>query len=81
VWARELGPKGITVNGVAPGPIDTDAYRETADAAMEAFFVQRTALGRIGKPDDVADVVAFLASSDARWITGQVIAVTGGFTP
>jgi NAD(P)-dependent dehydrogenase (short-subunit alcohol dehydrogenase family) len=43
--------------------------------------VQRTALGRIGKPDDIADIVAFLASGDARWVTGQVLAAAGGFTP
>jgi 3-oxoacyl-[acyl-carrier protein] reductase len=80
-WARELGPKGITVNAVAPGAVDTDAMRENADDAARAFFVQRTPLGRIGMPDDIADAVAFLASPDARWVTGQVLAVTGGFTP
>jgi 3-oxoacyl-[acyl-carrier protein] reductase len=81
VWAKELGPKGITVNAVAPGPVDTDAMKENADDAARAFFVQRTPLGRIGWPDDIADVVAFLASPDARWVTGHVLAVTGGFTP
>jgi 3-oxoacyl-[acyl-carrier protein] reductase len=81
VWARELGPKGITVNAVAPGPVVTDAFKENADDAARAFFVQRTPLGRIGMPDDVADVVAFLASPDARWVTGHVLAVSGGFTP
>jgi len=80
-WARELGPKGITVNAVAPGAVDTDAMKENIDDAMRAFFLQRTPLGRIGKPDDIADAVAFLASPDARWVTGQVLAVTGGFTP
>jgi 3-oxoacyl-[acyl-carrier protein] reductase len=80
-WARELGPKGITVNAVAPGAVDTDAMKEIVDDAMRAFFLQRTPLGRIGKPDDIADAVAFLASPDARWVTGQVLAVTGGFTP
>jgi 3-oxoacyl-[acyl-carrier protein] reductase len=81
VWARELGPKGVTVNAVAPGPVETDALRANADDATRAAFVQRTPLGRIGVPDDIADVVAFLASGDARWVTGQVLAATGGFTP
>ncbi len=81
VWAKELGPKGITVNAIAPGPVDTDAMRENADDAARAFFLQRTPLGRIGVPDDIADAVAFLASRDARWVTGHVLAVTGGFTP
>ena len=81
VWAKELGPRGITVNAVAPGPVDTDAMRENADDAARAFFVQRTPLGRIGISDDIADVVAFLASRDARWVTGHVLAATGGFTP
>jgi 3-oxoacyl-[acyl-carrier protein] reductase len=81
VWARELGPRGITVNAVAPGPVETDAMRENADDAARAFFQQRTSLGRIGRPEDIADVVAFLASPDARWVTGHVLAATGGFTP
>lgn len=81
VWARELGPKGVTVNAVAPGPVETDALRANLDDAGRAAFVQRTTLGRIGLPRDIADVVAFLASADARWITGQVLAATGGFTP
>jgi 3-oxoacyl-[acyl-carrier protein] reductase len=81
VWAKELGPKRITVNAVAPGPVDTDAMKENADDAARAFFLQRTPFGRIGMPDDIADVVAFLASPEARWVTGQVLAATGGFTP
>jgi 3-oxoacyl-[acyl-carrier protein] reductase len=81
VWAKELGPKGVTVNAVAPGPVQTDLMRENLDDATRAIFIQRTSLGRIGMPDDVADVVAFLASNDARWVTGQVLAATGGFTP
>lgn len=81
VWARELGSKGITVNAVAPGPVETDAMKANADDAMRAFFRERTPFGRIGMPADIADVVAFLASADARWVTGQVLAATGGFTP
>jgi 3-oxoacyl-[acyl-carrier protein] reductase len=81
IWARELGPKNITVNAVAPGPVETDAMRANANDETRAAFVQRTPLGRIGMPSDIADVVAFLASADARWVTGQVLAATGGFTP
>jgi 3-oxoacyl-[acyl-carrier protein] reductase len=80
-WARELGPRGVTVNAVSPGPVETDLMRANLDEATKAVFVQRTPLGRIGMPHDIADVVAFLASNDARWVTGQVLAATGGFTP
>jgi 3-oxoacyl-[acyl-carrier protein] reductase len=80
-WAIELGPRGITVNAVAPGPVETDAFRANAPAEARAVFVKRTPLGRIGQPEDIADVVGFLASRDARWVTGQVLAVGGGFTP
>jgi 3-oxoacyl-[acyl-carrier protein] reductase len=81
VWAKELGPKGVAVNAVAPGPVETDLMRENLDDATKAVFVQRTPLGRIGTPGDIADVVAFLASPEARWITGHVLAASGGFTP
>ena len=81
VWAMELGPRGVTVNTVSPGPIETDMLRAVINADMAKYFVSRTPLGRIGAPDDVAGVVAFLASSDAQWVTGEVIAVTGGFNP
>jgi 3-oxoacyl-[acyl-carrier protein] reductase len=72
--AVELGAYGITVNIVAPGPIQTGWI--PADA--EASIVATIPLGRIGRPDDVADVVVFLASEQARWITGQRLFVGGG---
>jgi NAD(P)-dependent dehydrogenase (short-subunit alcohol dehydrogenase family) len=78
--AKELAPRGITVNVVAPGLVDTDmnaAYLRTSDATR-AQAAAVSAFGRLGQPDDVADVVAFAASDDARWITGQVIDATGG---
>jgi 3-oxoacyl-[acyl-carrier protein] reductase len=80
-WALELGPRGITVNGVAPGPTDTDAMRANVSQEMKDAMIKRTPLGRIGEPADIAAVVAFLASPDARWVTGHVLTATGGFTP
>ncbi len=81
-WAAELGPKGVTVNAVAPGPVETDVLRQSgANDEMRRGLIARTPLGRIGRPEDVADVVAFLASSDARWITGQVLETSGGMRP
>jgi 3-oxoacyl-[acyl-carrier protein] reductase len=74
VLARELGTRGVTVNGVAPGPTETDMLPDDA----RSIVPQLTALRRLGQPADIADVVAFLASDDARWITGQTILVTGG---
>src|SRR5258708_3084640 len=77
-WAAILGPRGIRVNAIAPGVIDTDMSNFTkTDAGREATLAMQ-ALKRVGKPDDIADVVAFLASDGARWITGASIPVDGG---
>jgi 3-oxoacyl-[acyl-carrier protein] reductase len=81
VWAAELGPKGITVNAVAPGPVETDAFRANANDEMKRTFIARTPLGRLGAPSDVADVVALLASPDAAFVTGHVLVASGGFIP
>ncbi|MEV7280774.1 SDR family oxidoreductase [Streptomyces sp. NPDC093111] len=78
--SKVLGPRGITVNAVAPGIVDTDINagwlrgNEEARAGAAAM----SALGKVGEPADIADVVAFLASHDARWVTGQWIDATGG---
>jgi 3-oxoacyl-[acyl-carrier protein] reductase len=78
VAARELGPRGITVNSVSPGATDTELLRSANSAKALEQAAALTALGRLGDPADIADVVAFLASPDARWITGQNIQATGG---
>lgn len=75
--ARELGPHGITVNAVAPGRIDTPMIQSVSEAENEAFR-QRTPLGRLGTPQDVAGAVVFLASDEASFITGEIMDVNGG---
>jgi len=77
-WAAILGPQGIRVNAVAPGVIETDMSNFTKTEAGREFVLGMQALKRIGRPEDVADVVAFLASNAARWITGASIPVDGG---
>jgi 3-oxoacyl-[acyl-carrier protein] reductase len=78
VAAHELGPHGITVNTVSPGATDTDLLRATNPAERLETVAAMTPLGRLGHPSDVADVVAFLAGPDSRWITGQNIRASGG---
>ncbi len=75
--AREIGSRGITVNCVAPGFIDTDMTR-TLTEAQRGALLQHIPLGRLGKPEDVAAVVAFLASPQAAYITGTTLHVNGG---
>jgi len=77
-WAAILGPRGIRVNAVAPGVIDTDMSNFTKTEAGREIALGMQALKRLGKPEDVADVVAFVASDAARWITGATIPVDGG---
>jgi NAD(P)-dependent dehydrogenase (short-subunit alcohol dehydrogenase family) len=77
VLARELGPRGITVNAVAPGPFESKMMAAT----LEAFgkeIAARSPLGRIGRPDDMAGVAVYLASRAGSYVTGAVIPVDGG---
>lgn len=78
--AKQLGGRGITVNAVAPGIVDVDSNAAWLrnDPGQLAHWGSLSPFGRVGQPADIADVVAFLASSDARWVTGQCIDVTGG---
>jgi 3-oxoacyl-[acyl-carrier protein] reductase len=76
-WARELGPKGITANAVAPGFIDTEMVR-AVPAKVLAAVVARTPAGRMGRPEEVASVYLFLASDLASFVNGAVVGVDGG---
>ena len=80
VLANELAPRKIRVNVVSPGFVVTEGTHTAGvvGSDMEAGFVAQTPLGRAGRPDDIAGVVAFLASEDARWLTGEVITASGG---
>lgn len=87
--AYVFGPRGITVNAIAPGGIKTDMYKEAAakylprgenmsEAEIDEEMSQWSPLGRPGFPDDVSGVVALLASPEAQWLTGQILHVSGG---
>jgi 3-oxoacyl-[acyl-carrier protein] reductase len=78
VLAKELGPKNITVNVVSPGPTDTELFSQGKTDEQKQRFAQMAALGRLGQPKDIADVVALLVSDDAHWITGQNVRANGG---
>ncbi|WP_426284654.1 glucose 1-dehydrogenase [Luteibacter sp. E-22] len=80
VLARELGPRGIRVNAVNPGMVITEGVKSAGieGSDFETFAISQTPLGRIGQVDDIAPIVAFLASDDARWLTGELIIASGG---
>jgi len=79
VWARELGRKGINVNAVAPGFIETEMVSTVPEKVLQ-MMRERTPLGRLGKPEDIANAYLFLASSEADFINGAVLSVDGGIT-
>jgi len=78
-WSRELGPKGIRVNAVAPGFVATPILSTMPEKVIEDM-VQRVPLKRLGQPEDIANVYAFLASDEAAYVNGAVIEVSGGMT-
>jgi 3-oxoacyl-[acyl-carrier protein] reductase len=77
--AKELGPKGITINTIAPGPVNTELFTSGKSAAQIETFKNMAAFHRLGEPEDIARIVLFLASDDAGWITGQTVRANGGF--
>ncbi|MET3293087.1 UNVERIFIED_CONTAM: 3-oxoacyl-[acyl-carrier protein] reductase [Brevibacillus sp. OAP136] len=77
--AKELGPKGITINAVAPGPVNTELFTQGKSEAQIEALTKLNSFGRLGETDDIAGVVVFLASQEARWITGQTLRVNGGY--
>lgn len=80
ILAKELGPKGIRVNSINPGLIETEGSHSSGvmQGEAEKWHVSETPLGRVGKPEDIAKVAVFLASEDSYWINGEAIAVAGG---
>jgi 3-oxoacyl-[acyl-carrier protein] reductase len=76
--AKELGARGITVNSVSPGIVDTDINPTLKDPRVRAQYAALSVFNQVGEPAHIADVVAFVASDDARWVTGQNLDATGG---
>jgi 3-oxoacyl-[acyl-carrier protein] reductase len=81
VLAKELGPRKIRVNSINPGIVETEGTHSAGfiGSDFEKAYVAQAPLGRIGQPDDVADVAVFLASNDSRWLTGEKLVASGGF--
>lgn len=77
ILAKDLGSKGITVNAICPGPVDTDLFRNGKTEQQIQFFASMHPQKRIGTPDEVAPVVAFLAKDEAGWVNGQKLFVNG----
>ena len=78
ILAKELGPRRITVNAVAPGPVATELFLGGKSQELVDSMVQAIPLGRLGEPDDIAPVVSFLAGPDGGWVNGQVLRANGG---
>ncbi|EPR42124.1 short-chain dehydrogenase/reductase SDR [Desulfovibrio sp. X2] len=78
VLSKELGPRGITVNAVAPGPVATELFFEDKSQELIDRLVSLTPLARLGEPTDIAPVVSFLAGPESAWVTGQVLRANGG---
>lgn len=78
VVAKELGPRRITVNAIAPGPVETDLFLNGKSEALVQSIIKMNPQSRLGQPDDIAGLAAFLASPEGRWVSGQTIRANGG---
>jgi 3-oxoacyl-[acyl-carrier protein] reductase len=78
VFSKELGARGVTVNAVAPGPVETSLFMTGKTEAQLQAAKERSPLGRLGRPEDIASVVSFLVGPDGGWVNGQVIRANGG---
>ncbi|WP_159590900.1 SDR family oxidoreductase [Chelativorans xinjiangense] len=78
VLAKELGPRGITVNAISPGPVETEFFMRGKSEELVASIMRMIPLGRLGRPNDIASAVAFLAGPESGWINGQTIRANGG---
>ena len=78
ILAKELGSRGITVNAVAPGPVETELFTKGKSDELIANIAKMNPFGRLGQPDDIASVVAFLAGPDGGWVSGQTLRANGG---
>jgi 3-oxoacyl-[acyl-carrier protein] reductase len=76
--AKELAGRGVRVNAVAPGPVDTDLFRAGKDEAAVARSAAMSPLNRVGRPDEIGAIIRFLASSEASWVDGQIVQPNGG---
>lgn len=79
VFAKEVGVKGITVNSISPGPVNTELFKQGKNEEVIKRLASMSAFNRIGEPEDIAKIVLFLVDDDSKWITGQNIGVNGGF--
>jgi 3-oxoacyl-[acyl-carrier protein] reductase len=79
VFAKEVGLKGITVNSISPGPVNTELFKQGKNEEVIKHLASMSAFNRIGEPEDIAKIVLFLVDDDSKWITGQNIGVNGGF--
>jgi 3-oxoacyl-[acyl-carrier protein] reductase len=77
--AKEFGPKGITINAIAPGPVNTELFTAGKTEEQIETLSNMNAFKRLGEPNDISNVVEFLVSEKSQWITGQTIRVNGGY--